>query len=429
MGDRREGRDRRKRKAVLLGIATSGAALLSGCGVVPGGAGGSPAAITVMTWAPEKTDATNMPGMPAVATAYAKYINAKGGINGHQLNVLTCNEHNTTTGAAACAQRASDEGVAAVVGSYSQYGTSFLSTLEAEGIPYLGGFGVTDDEFDSPLSYPVNGGLTTLLAGNGRQLAPDCSSVALVRPDTAAGDQFPAFIDAGLHAGGRANAVDMRAAEDSTDYTSTAERAIGDNTDGRCVTAVLGDKTPTFFDSFRRTTTTDPLTGKEIPPKARIASVLGSVQQSTIDSSGGSESPLEGAYVTGWYPPASDPHWATMKQAITKYAFGDNRIDADDPGVQTTWIAYSVLTEVVESMGNGSVDATSLKRALDNAHGISTDGLTPNLGWRDQDLASVENHPRMCNGKVTYQVVSNGRLVAARKGFVDVTRTLENSSG
>jgi ABC-type branched-subunit amino acid transport system substrate-binding protein len=94
-----------------------------------------------MTWAPENTNATNMPGMPAMATAYAKYINAKGGISGHQLKVLTCNEHNTTTGAA-------DESVAAVVGSYSQHSTSFLSTLEAEGIPYLGGFGVTDDEFD-----------------------------------------------------------------------------------------------------------------------------------------------------------------------------------------------------------------------------------------------------------------------------------------
>jgi hypothetical protein len=80
-------------------------------------------------------------------------------------------------------------------------------------------------------------------------------------------------------------------------------------------------------------------------------------------------------------------------------------------------------------MGNEGVDATSLKKALDNAHGISTDGLTPNLGWRAQDFASVADHPRMCNGKVTYQVVSNGRLVAASKGFVDLTRTLENSSG
>jgi hypothetical protein len=369
-----------------------------------------------------------MAGMPAMARAYEKYINARGGINGHRLKVLTCNEHNTTSGAEACAQRAADEGVAAVVGSYSQHATGFLSTLEAEGIPYLGGFGITDDEFDSPLSYPVNGGLSALLAGNGRQLAATCSSVTLVRPDTAVGDQFPAFLDAGLHAAGRSDATDLRAAEDSTDYTSTAQESVGDNgagANGRCVTAVLGEKTATFFDSFRRITVTDPLTGKEVAPKARIASVLGSVQQSTVDSSGGTDSPLEGAYVTGWYPPASDARWGPMKQAIAKYAFADNRIDAADPGAQSTWIAYTVLTEAVGSMDSRTISSAGLKKALDNAHGISTGGLTPALGWRDQDLASVPDHPRMANGKVTYQVVKNGRLVAAGKGFTDMTPTLE----
>lgn len=408
----------------------SSALLLAGCGVIPGSAGDSPRTVLVMTWAPEKTDASNMPGMPAMAKAYAKYVNAKGGINGRTLKVITCNEHNSSSGAAACAQRAVDERVAAVVGSYSQYSSTYLSALEAEGIPYLGGFGVTDDEFDSPLSYPVNGGLTTLLAGNGRQLAPKCSSVVLVRPDTAAGDQFPAFLDAGLHAGGRPDATDVRAAENSTDYTATAEQAIGDGKDGadRCVTAVLGEKTPTFFDSFRRVTVTDPGTGQKSAPKARIASVLGSVQQSTVDGSGGATGPLEGAYVTGWYPPASDARWAPMKKAVTTYAFGDNRIDADDPGAQTTWIAYTVLTSVIESMGaDRSVDATSLKHALDNAHGISTGGLTPSLGWRDKDMVAVQDHPRMSNGKVTYQVVSDGRLVAVRKGFTDVTGTLEDA--
>jgi hypothetical protein len=117
-----------------------------------------------------------------------------------------------------------------------------------------------------------------------------------------------------------------------------------------------------------------------------------------------------------------------MKQAVAKYAFGDDSIDTDDPGAQTTWIAYTVLNEVVGSMGGQNIDATTLKQALDNAHGISTGGLTPALGWRDQDLASVPDHPRLANGKVTYQVVTDGRLVAARKGFVDVTRTLEKAS-
>ena len=41
--------------------------------------------VKVMTWAPQGTKATNMPGMPAMAQAYARWVNAKGGVNGRRL--------------------------------------------------------------------------------------------------------------------------------------------------------------------------------------------------------------------------------------------------------------------------------------------------------------------------------------------------------
>ncbi|MDX3076049.1 ABC transporter substrate-binding protein [Streptomyces sp. NPDC088354] len=420
--------DWRSRTAVPLVSAAAGVALLVGCGVLPGGTGGSTGPIVVMTWAPQGTNATNMPGMPAMASTFAKYVNAKGGIGGRELKVVNCNEHNTSLGAQDCAQRAADEGAVAVVGSYSQYGAAFTSTLEAEGIPYIGGYGVTQDEFESPLSYPINGGLTTLMAGNGRQLAGKCDKVSLVRPDTAAGDLFARFLDTGLQDAGRTKATDLRAKEDSTDYNAIARQAVGENKAGECVSAALGDKTAGFFDAFRRTTTHDALTGKDEKPKALIASVLGSVQQSTLDSTGGASSPLEGAYVTGWYPPASDARWATMREAISKYAFGNNDIDPDDPGVQTTWIAYTAFAEVVDEIGRDApITAATVKQAFDQAHGISTGGLTPPLGWREQDAASIIDQPRMVNGKVTYQKVVKGQLVAVSSGFVDMTKTLENA--
>jgi branched-chain amino acid transport system substrate-binding protein len=412
-------RRRRRGTTAVMTTAVACAGLLTGsCGELPASLAGSPQDIVVMTWAPENTRATNMPGMPAMARTYATYLNDHGGIGGHRLRVVTCDEHNDSIDAARCAQRAADVGAVAVVGSYSQHGAAFTSALESSGIPYIGGFGITEDEFDSPLSYPVNGGLAALLTGNGRQLARDCSEVSLVRPDTTVGDQFPAFLDAGLRAGHRSAATDLPASDDATQYTATASRAIGDDAEDRCVTAVLGDATATFFDSFRRLTP---------PPKAGIASVLGSVEQSLIDGTGGADSPLEGALVTGWYPPVADARWQPMKAVIDKYAFNDNRIDADDPGVQTTWIAYTVFAKVAGAVvaADGTVTAHSLKQALDRAHGVGTGGLTPALGWRDQDFVSVPEYPRLVNGAVTYQVVRDGRLVAASEGFTDVVPTLE----
>ncbi|MCK7622899.1 ABC transporter substrate-binding protein [Streptomyces sp. RS10V-4] len=417
------------------------ASLLSGCGSLPGARSGEREPVTVMTWAPEGTRTTNMPGMPAMAQAYARWVNSRGGIAGHPLKVLTCNEHDDSVEATGCAQRAVDAGAVAVVGSYSRWGRAFMSPLEVAGIPYIGGYGASAEEFASPLSYPVNGGQAALLAGNGRQLAGDCRRVALVRPDTVQGDQMPGLIDAGLGsgpqgAGGRRAAADIKAPDDGTDYSAqvaAALKAVGappaapgtaaatGTAPGACLNASLGDHTDTFFDSFRRL--------QEDSPKVRIGSVLGSVDQALVDRTGGASGPLEGADITGWYPAAGDPRWRPMREVITQEAFGDNRVDPADQGVQTTWIAYTVLAAVIRQLdaeGVRDVTAHALQTALDRGErAIDTGGLTPKLRWRDDDMLAVADFPRIVNADVTYQVVRDGELVAAQEGFVDVTRTLE----
>ncbi|MFJ3926201.1 ABC transporter substrate-binding protein [Streptomyces sp. NPDC090022] len=411
----------------LLALAL-GACLATGCGALPGGGGGAQQTLTVMTFAPQDTKATNMAGMPAMAKAYERWINGKGGINGRKLRVLTCNEHNTPAGAGDCARKAIAEKAVAVIGSYSQHGRAFMSPLEAAGIPFIGGYGISSEEFQSTLSFPVNGGQPALLAGAGHQLARSCEQVALVRPDTLAGDSMPILLNAGLRAGRQQEASDIRAAEDASDYGPQAREALVDAARGKdttkgCVTAVLGARTETFFDSYRRVETKQ--------KKPQLASVLGSVSQALIDRTGGKESPFEGAYVTGWYPVASDPLWAPMRQVIADHAFGDDEVDPSDAGTQTTWIAYSVFTEIVKTLGDAdTIGARDVARALSRSEGVPTGGLTPDLKWRFQDLRAVSGYPRIVNGRVSFQVVQSGRLVAqAGEGTMDMTQTLEGAPG
>ncbi|MEV7531491.1 MULTISPECIES: ABC transporter substrate-binding protein [Streptomyces] len=422
-----------RRLSTLLASVTAaaaGASLLTGCGVLPGATGGSREPVTVMTWAPDQTRATNMPGMPAMAQAYARWVNAQGGIDGHELRVLTCNEQNTPTGAAACARRAVREHAVAVVGSYSQNGRAFMAPLEAAGIPYIGGYGVTEDEFTSPLSYPVNGGLAALIAGHGMQLAESCRKVSLVRPDTLAGDRLPKLLDAGLKNSSKRGAVDIRAVEDATEYTAQAATARDKaGTESGCVTAVLGERTQTFFDSFRRlprSTGGAQADGGEKKDSVRISSVLGSVGQPVIDRTGGARSPFEGAFVTGWYPEADDKSWEPMRKVIREHAFADNRVDPNDAGVQTTWIAYTVLKEVIESLDTDTITGSRISEALDQGARVDTGGLTPPLRWMYEDLLGAPDFPRIVNHAVTFQVVRKGRLVAQRPGFVDVGPTVTN---
>ncbi|MDT0379311.1 ABC transporter substrate-binding protein [Streptomyces sp. DSM 42041] len=422
-------RVRLRRYTALAATAALSGPLLSGCGLLPGEARADDEAVKVMTWAPQDTHAADMAGMTAMAQAYARWINASGGVAGRRLEVLTCDERNDRLAAARCADRAADEDVVAVVGSYSRHGHTFMPPLEGAGIPYLGGFGVADDEFESPLSYPVNGGLPVLAAGNGRQLAAGgCTDVTLVRPDTVGGDQLVPLLDAGLRDGGAGAAApvrDVAAPEDATSYLPSARRALdgaeaatASGAGTPCVTAVLGGRTDTFFDSFRRLAPED--------AGVATASVLGSIRQNLVDSTGGAASSLEGAYATGWYPTADDPRWGPMRRVVREHAFGDDRIDPDDPGVRTTWIAYTVLRAALEEIGPDTpVTARSLRAVLDEGPAFSTGGLTPKLRWQYDDLLSAADFPRIVNTSVTYQRVRDGRLVSVHDGFVDVEKSLQ----
>ncbi|MDQ0794707.1 ABC-type branched-subunit amino acid transport system substrate-binding protein [Streptomyces sp. B1I3] len=405
------------RTSRLLTCAVTAGALLSGCGVLPGASGDSREPVTVMTWAPDASgaDAVNMAGMPAMARAYAAWINERGGIDGHELRVLTCDDNDTPVGASRCARRAVDEDVVAVVGSYSRHGRAFLAPLEAAGIPYIGGYGASADEFTSYLSYPVNGGQPALVAGNGKQLAARCDRVSLVRPDSLVGDSMPGLLDTSLTRADLPASYDIRAPEEATSYDAQAARALDRAADG-CVTAVLGQGTETFFDSFRRL---EPEGGR-----VRISSVLGSIEQPLIDRTGGRNSPFEGAYVTGWYPDSGDARWDAMRQVIGEFAFGDNRVDPEDTGVQTTWIAYTVLKAVIEAMDRPEITAGGISVSLNRGAEVDTGGLTPVLRWRFKDMVGTAAYSRIVNGRVTFQVVREGRLVAEKKGFVDVTETL-----
>lgn len=364
---------------------------MTGCGALPGASGDSRGPVTVVTWAPSGAsgpDAANMAGMTAMARTYARWVNGDGGLDGHKLRVVTCDEEDTSIGAGNCARLAVEKKAVAVVGSYSRHGRSFMAPLEVAGIPYIGGYGASEEEFRSYISYPVTGGQSALLAGNAKQLARSCDRVSLVRPDTLSGDGQSWLLNTGLTEARRPAPVDIRAAERATSYDAAAGRALdGAGADGGCVTAVLGERTETFFDSFRRL---EPTGGT-----VRISSVLGSVGQPLIDRSGGRDSPFEGAYVTGWYPDSGDARWNPMRQVIREHAFGDNRIAPDDTGVQTTWIAYTALKSIIESLHESVITPGKVTRALDQGIRVGTGGLTPELRWRYEDMLGSDSYPRI----------------------------------
>lgn len=94
--------------------------------------------------------------------AYFDEVNAAGGVNGSQLQLIDCDSAYNPSTAHSCAQRLLSQGVLAIVGwtsvSGEQTEAPYLDTQNSScpqcGIPIFGGLGV-DAEFQSPLSFPV----------------------------------------------------------------------------------------------------------------------------------------------------------------------------------------------------------------------------------------------------------------------------------
>ncbi|MEV6971862.1 ABC transporter substrate-binding protein [Kitasatospora sp. NPDC093806] len=413
----------RRRRRPIAAAATAAALLptlfsASACGGPADAATGS-GDLTVMTWAPSGTGSTDRPGMTALAEAIGRDINVKGGLNGRRLQVITCNEHNTSEGAKACAQQAVDAKAVAVLGSYSQFGDDFMPVLERAGIPLIGGYGLSQPEFSSPLSYPVGGGMPALIGGSGRQLVEaGCKAVSLIRPDTPAGDNLLGYLGNALKPAG-IKLLDVKAPEKSSDYTPVVRKAVGTDQPGNCVTSALGaEPTGNLLDSFRR------IGAKN----TKVASVIGSVQQSVVDSTGGDNGPLAGAMVTSWYPPESAKTWDGLRAVIRADTAGGKTIDAADPGVQTTWVAYEVFRQISERLNAAGrpVSGKTVTALLDSGDQIDV-GLTPPLNWGTTNMLPSTESPRLVNTWVSYQVVKGGQLTLQRPGFVDVRWVLTGS--
>ena len=156
------------RGALLISLAT-----LLATFVVPAvraSASNATAPITVMSIAPVGGVGLYADVFAGVEGA-AKDINASGGINGHKLNVVTCNDNNTPTGATQCADQAVSLHVAAVVGDESLYQSSILPILATAHIPSLGSINNSSAEETAPNSFTftsgtilqVEGGLTDMI--------------------------------------------------------------------------------------------------------------------------------------------------------------------------------------------------------------------------------------------------------------------------
>lgn len=106
----------------------------------------------------ENTPAGSFPELSAATQAAVDFINEQlGGVDGRPIEVEVCNTKFSPEGSTACGQQFSEAEVPAVLGGIDVFGNA-VDTLEANGIPFVGGIPISTQSVQNANSFQWSGG-------------------------------------------------------------------------------------------------------------------------------------------------------------------------------------------------------------------------------------------------------------------------------
>jgi ABC-type branched-subunit amino acid transport system substrate-binding protein len=145
-----------------------------------------------------------LPEMVTGAQAAVNHLNKQGGVGGHKVKLITCDDQGNPNEDAACGRKAVADHIVAVVGSLSIYDNNFIPSLAKAHIPYFASTDINPIDHTSPVSFPVNASATDYSA-EGKLLAKDgggCTNAAVLGVDQPGTTQGITFIEKAFKAGG-----------------------------------------------------------------------------------------------------------------------------------------------------------------------------------------------------------------------------------
>ncbi len=358
--------------------------------------------VTVMTFTAYDTDTLNVKEILDIAQGAVVDINNAGGLNGHELKLITCNEGADPNKAADCARQAVDEEVSAVVGGFTANGDAIMPILEAAGIPWFAPPGISTAELSSSDSYPITSGVLGL-AGLGAKAAEDgCESVVSVNYDLPTAGPISQLVDLGLASQGGEPSTAVKVPPTTTDFSGIAQEV----SDYDC--AVVGTPPQALIGIAAA--------GVSLGSETRYYVVPGGLTSVATEQGGDA---LEGTVTLSSFPIGDDPIWDDAKAAV-----GDLE-DSDNGGwtgmfLQNTWVGYRTFLSLVKN--NDDLSAAGIKATLDETAQVDTDGFTPPFSFAEDFPAPGLN--RVFNRKVLTIRVEDGKLVQDGGEYSDLVDAL-----
>ena len=179
-----------KKAASVVACAPAGSTLAPYLPKTATKATGSP--IVIGTINQDTGAAGAFPELTVADKVAVDFINTElNGIDGHPIELITCNTNFNPDLSQSCAQEMVSKRVEAVIGGIDIWGTG-ITTLENNGIPYVGGIPVSFEAARSKVSFQFSGGIWGAALGMGQYAIEelDAKKIAIIYAD------FPPITDA-----------------------------------------------------------------------------------------------------------------------------------------------------------------------------------------------------------------------------------------
>ncbi len=348
------------------------------------------------------------PQMPAAVRAAVRAANKSGGFNGVKGEVVFCDTKENPNDAAACARKFVDEGVVAVVGSYTLQGQSVIPVLQDAGIPNIGMAATNAQDSLSPISFPLDG---TLLAFPAQALQlgnTGPKSLYVSRADVPDAAVVPNFIEAAAES----VAVEVTGVGSTPlgapDLVPAASAAQASG--AKAVSLLYPDADAVKFI----------LAADQIGYQPKFAYQEGGLTAEQLDQLGDL---ANGMVTPGPFPPMSAakdyPELKRFKKEMqAEFKSGDEGAASKYYGSFSIrpWLAVQALRKVLETDPSAPPTAASVLAALQSAKDVDL-GLIP--PWTPSS-SPISLFPRISNPYMYEMTIKDGKYVLVEPEPVNI---------
>jgi ABC-type branched-subunit amino acid transport system substrate-binding protein len=367
-------------------------------------------AITLMVLDTENGPEANSPEDVAGAQAAAIAINASGGINGHEVKIISCNDQFNPNVAAQCGRTAAADHVVATIGSQSTEGASVDPVLQSENIPQVGNLPISPIDNTNSMSFPLVSGAFFNYPGQAIEMIKylHLKRIVIAEYNLAPVEAIGTVVKQAITAAGGVDAGTVLMPTAATDMTSFAAQIVDDHAQGVDVIS-----SPQACLALLKA-------ARQLGSQATFSNIDGVVSHQELESAG---SLADGMAIVGYLPPVSASNLIPgvanyVKQMAAASAAGvPNASGLNlDPVSEQGWLSVYAVQAVAKSI-TGPITNLTLLSALRQAKGLNIAGIVTN--W-SPSIPGPTGFSRIFNTSVWMTTVKNSTPVLLQNAPINV---------